>query len=231
MLFDNHTTYYVSDNLKNKIYLLNDDWSYVNQASFNQPAYMLTVDKNIYIAANENIFKTDKNLNILKQYNHSGFIPSYRGIYHNSTNNLLFVTAASLQLIHVFDLNLSFIHDSISTPSHTPRSITGFKNSLYVGVAYGGIILVIVNKHIKSIIYACNGEALTITSIVYDSINYMATACETQIGRYIYLYHLNGSYTQKSFPTLANTEYIGFDSKNNLVIISQLQINIYSLFQ
>ena len=82
MLFDNHTTYYVSDNLKNKIYLLNDDWSYVNQASFNQPAYMLTVDKNIYIAANENIFKADKNLNILKQYNHSGFIPSYRGIYN-----------------------------------------------------------------------------------------------------------------------------------------------------
>jgi hypothetical protein len=225
MLIDDNTTYYVSD-FNGTIFILNDSWEYIDQKSFIKPAYMLTFDQYIYIAADKNISKTDKYLNILNQYNYSGETPSYRGIYHNSTCNLLFVTAGALKLIQVFDMNLLLIaNESISTSPYHPRSITGYENRLYVGVATNGTILVIVNKMIISLIYSCDGKHYTITSILYDQSGQLATTCEEDSHFYL---HLNGSFTGKKFSSKGNAEYIGFDSKRNFIIISTSEINIYS---
>ena len=61
--------------------ILNDSHGYVTEKTFPQATYMLTMNSNLYITGDDNIWKTDKNLNILITYNGSG--ASYRDINFN----------------------------------------------------------------------------------------------------------------------------------------------------
>ena len=103
------------------------------------------IGNSLYASGQENIWKLDQNLNILIQYNASnGTIPIYRGIYYNCTNNFIYIAPRALNVIHVFDLDLSLNH-SFSTSTYLPWSIAEYNNQLYVGTK-NGTILVIENQ-------------------------------------------------------------------------------------
>ena len=65
-----------------------------------------------------NIWKVDKDLNALIQFNATSS-PSYRGIYYNVTNGFIYIAPLSLTVIHVFDLNITFNH-IISISPYSP---------------------------------------------------------------------------------------------------------------
>ena len=94
-----NTSYYVNDYLANTIYLLNDDYGYVTKKTFTSPTYMVDINSNLYITGENNIWKTDKYLNVLITYNESG---EYRGIHFNSTENLIYVASKAYYYVQVF---------------------------------------------------------------------------------------------------------------------------------
>jgi len=225
MFTPSNSYYYVSDMGLNKIFILNESWSYVSSKTFSLPAYLTTIGNSIYAIGTANIWKLDQNLNILIQYNatkYNGTNPNYRGIYINSANNLIYTAPYAFKVIHVFNLNFSFSHN-ISTSTYNPYSIAGYNNQLYVGTL-NGFILVIENEIFVRAFRGCNGNSTTLSSIIFDNCGLMATSCDTE---QLYLYYPNGTYIGKSFNTPANPRYIGYDSRGQFVQISFLQINIF----
>jgi hypothetical protein len=216
--------YYFSDNTLNKIFILNESWSYVSSKVFNSPAYISTFGNSLYATGNKNIWKLDQNLSILIQYNATGTSPNYRGIYINSTKNFIYTAPFSFNVIHVFNLNLSFSHN-ISTSTYKPFSISGYNNQMFVGDFSNGFILVIENERIVNEFNGCNGNLFMLSHILFDDCGLMATSCNNN---QLYLYYPNGTFTGKSLNTSADPRYIGFDSKGRFVQISWKKISIYS---
>jgi hypothetical protein len=90
--FSCNASYYVIDHGASRAYILNDDWSYVSYKNFTNPAYMISIGSSIYMTGSSNIWKLDKELNILIQYNSTGSTsPLYRGIYFNSSNGFIII--------------------------------------------------------------------------------------------------------------------------------------------
>jgi hypothetical protein len=210
------TRYYISDFWNDKIYILNDEYQYISQKTFYSPAKMITIGENMYIAGDSYVWKTNKDLNVLIQYNRIG--SRYIDIYFNSTNSLMYVTAAYNLSIHVFDLNLNLIN-TISL-SNEPFAITGFNNRMYVGCV-SNPTLVIENQQIINTFDGCD----FVTSIIFDQSGYMATSCYGE--RKLYLYDNNLSYTGKSISIDDGALTIAFDSKGRFVVVSSNQISIY----
>lgn len=68
----------------------------------------------------------------MSSYTYStGSNPYYYGLYHDSTNDFIYVAAAAsaLQAIHVFNLNLA-LTDTISVTPYNPFSINKYNNQL-----------------------------------------------------------------------------------------------------
>ncbi len=142
MSSSNPIRYYVTHYDQGKIFIFDDEWNYISEkASFTNAAFIISVGNNFYITGDSNIWKIDEQLNKLIQYDS---YPSYLGIYYSSSDNLIYVAPQNWQVIHIFDLDLRLI-DSILTAPYNPWSINGYNNQLYVGTAYYGMILVIVN--------------------------------------------------------------------------------------
>jgi hypothetical protein len=219
-----NASYYVLDS-SGRVYILNDDWSYVSNKNFANPTYMITIENSIYMTGNTNIWKLDKDLNILIQYTSTGIYPYYRGIYYNSLNGFIYVAPSNLTEIQVFDLNLTYNH-SISISSYKPYSITEYNNNMYVGTT-NGTIIVIQNEVIINKFNGCNGIIITVTFILFDQYGYMATICSDPTNK-LYLYNSNGTYTGTSLSTPKNPRYIGFDTKGRFILISTNQTIIYN---
>ena len=83
------------------------------------------------MTGDKNVWKLDKDLNILINYNPGG-IPYYRGISYNASNGLIYVASLWLREIQVCNLILTLIR-RISTSPHTPWAISISSNQLYVG--------------------------------------------------------------------------------------------------
>ena len=113
-----------------------------------------------------------------------------------------------------------------STSPDRPRSITISSNQLYVGTR-GGIILRYQNEILVNQFNGCNGNDVTVTSILFDPNGYIAITCEYPTNK-LYLFSPNGSFTGKSITTPIYPSYIGFDSKGHFIQISWLQISIYN---
>ena len=104
-MVDCNTTYYVSDWGANKVNMLDHNYTFIKSVGFSSPANILTVSNNVFIVGDRNVYKTDKYLNLLKQYT-GGSTVWYRGIYYNSTESLLYLAPQQLMVLNVFDLNL-----------------------------------------------------------------------------------------------------------------------------
>ena len=218
------SSYYVTDYSANKIYILNEDWSYVSFKTFTWPTYMISVGTNLYMTGPENVWKLDKNLNILIEYNSTGLV-WHRGIYYNSTNILLYVAPCVLTVIHVLNLNLTFSH-SFSISTYSPWSINGYNNKMYVGTGTG-IVLVVQNEIIVNQFNGCGGNIVLLYSILFDEYGYLATSCDNPVNK-LFLFFQNGTYTGKTINTLIRPWYIGFDSKGHFILILLNQIKIYN---
>ena len=216
--------YYVSFWFQSKIFIFNENWSYAsNKSAFNYAAYMVLINNYFYITGEYNIWKTDQQLNILRQYNSTGSM-GYRGLYCNSTNDLMYVAPYYLQVIQVFNLNLT-LTDNITISPYRPWSINGYNNQIYVGTYYNATILVIDHKQIIKQFNACNGQNTNIFSILFDAYDNMVTGCSNN---QLYLYNTNGSYLSKNITTVNIPRCIQYDSKSRLVVVTSNQILLYN---
>ncbi len=98
------TRYYISDWTYNKIYILNNEYQYISEKSFNFPKKIISIGNNMYISGRY-IWKTDRDLNVLIQFDGTNSL--FMDIYFNSTNTLMYVPSYYLNSIQVFDLNLN----------------------------------------------------------------------------------------------------------------------------
>ena len=222
---NNLTYYYVMDFWNSKVYIFNDQWSFISYKEFYYTAYMIIIGNSLYMTGRNNVWKVDKDLNILIDYNPGGSTPSYLGISYNPSNGLIYVAAPWLNEIQVFSLDLTLIR-RISTLPHEPWSITISSNQLYVGTG-GGMILVYQNESLINQFNGCDGNSVWLTSILFDPNGYMATSCDNPANK-LYLFSPNGSFTGKSITTPQYPRYIGFDSKDRFIQISWKQISIYN---
>ena len=218
------TIYYLADNNGNRVYVLDDNWVILRYANFISPANILVVGNFVYISSDDDSFyKMNSNLDVLVQY---ALDPGsrVRGIYFNSTNNLIYLAATFSHAVFRFDLDLN-LYDSFSTHSHFPYSINGFKNKLYVGDSTSGLILVMINNIIVNTFNGCFGNSVAITMISLDQNGFMANVCEGSNS--VYLYNVNGTYANYKLSTETTPEYIGMDSKGRVFVVSQYQVTIY----
>ena len=220
-----NSLFYVIDHTGWKVCILDDNWSFHSFKTFTYPVYMITVENSLYMTGDKNIWKLDKNLNILIEYNATGTSPLYRGLYFNSTNGFLYVAPAALTEIHVFYLNLTFNH-SFSTSPYKPWSIEGYNNKLYIGTT-NGTVLVVQNEGIVNQFNGCGGYSVELNSILFDECGYMATSCDSPLNK-LYLHFANGTFTAKTMSTPEGPRYIGFDSKGHFIQISGQNITIYN---
>jgi hypothetical protein len=140
----NPIQYYVTHYAEGKIFVFDENWNYVSvKSSFPNVLYMIPVGNYFYITGQDNIWKTDQQLNVLIRYNSTGS-SFYRGLYYSSTNDLIYVASYNFKVIHVFNLYLT-LNDTISITTYAPLSINEHNNELYVGTTNGTIVL-IVNK-------------------------------------------------------------------------------------
>jgi len=219
----NPIQYYVTHYAEGKIFVFDENWNYVsNKSSFPYVTYMIPVGNYFYITGNDNIWKTDQQLNVSIRYNSTGSY-YYRGLYYNSTNDLIYAAPDNFQMVHVFNLNLT-LNDSISITPYSPWSINENNNELYVGTN-NGTILVIVNKQIIKQFNGCNQQSILLLSILFDDFNNMATSCSNY---QLYLYNTAGTYLNKSILTVSYPYYIGLDSKSRLVVVTSTQVSLYN---
>ena len=219
MMNDFNTTFYVIDYDANRIYLLDENYEFISEKTFPVPNYMVTVNLSLYITGDNNIWKTDKYLNVLITYSESAY---YNGIYFNSTEYSIYVAPFANAYFKVFDLDLNPQY-TVSLSPYTPFSLAEYNNELFVGTVQGSV-LVIVNKAIIRIFMVCSSNY--ITSIVFDNCGFMAISCYSN--SFVNLYYYNGTFTDKTISTAPIPMYLGFDSNGYFVILSKYQTSIYN---
>jgi len=219
----NRIQYYVTNWYKGEIYVF-QEWSYLaKKSSFPYVNYMTQTDNLFYVTGLSSIWKTDEQMNVLIKYSSTGSIPDYRGLYYNRINRLIYVASYNLQLIHIFNLSLT-LNDTISISPYKPCSINEYNNQLFVGTSVGRM-LIIINSSIVKEFNGCNGQSVTLFSILFDEYYNIATAC---LNNQLYFYNRNGNYLNKNIPTISTPYYIGFDSKSRLVVVTNSQISLYN---
>ncbi len=72
-----------------------------------RPYLILSINDELFITAYNGIYKTDNSLNLVESYIKTK--ASYRGIYHNSTSDILYIASLYSNMIDLFYRNLSFI--------------------------------------------------------------------------------------------------------------------------
>ena len=90
---------------------------------------MISKNDYLFIISEHYISKTDKNLNLIKQYS----ISRSRGIYSNSNSNYIYVVSTSYYRIYQFDTNLNIISYIPIESSYLLHTINGNNNKLYIG--------------------------------------------------------------------------------------------------
>jgi hypothetical protein len=220
---DANETYYVLDNLNSthsNFVLYNRNWTYLTYKTIPicRPYSIQSINNEIFIAAVDGIYKSDKSFNLVNSYIRTS--ADYTSIYYNSTSDILYVDSFGSNGIDLFNRNLSFI-SSISLTNQS-YALTEKNGKLYVGL-YGGVVSVLENNLVvKSITTLCNGW---ITSIVIDANELMGVLCYSN--NMLYLYTTNGSYTGKSMTTPSNPRFMNYDLNGHFIIAGESQIKIY----
>ena len=218
-MVDFNTSYYVVD-YNYGVFLLNDNYDYVTKQTFSKPNCIVNVNSSLYKTGDQNIWKTDKFLNLLITYSSSSH--KYQGILYNCTEYLIYVAPYTNTYLQVFDLNLNLYSSTISVSSHFPFSLAENNNELYVGTT-GKIVLVVVNKAIIRSFTACIADF--ISSMVFDKFGLMAIACRDD--KMVKLFHSNGTYTSKDLATSEKVHDVRFDSKGRFVVSLDKELRIY----
>ncbi len=182
------------------------------------PTSIISIYNELFITAQDGIYKSDKSFNIVKFYNRTG--ARYTSIYHNSTSDILYVASELFNRIDLFDRNLSCISSLSFT--RMPSALTEKNGKLYVGLSGGSISVLQNDLVVQSITTLCNGW---ITSIVIDANDLMGVLCWTN--NTLYLYSTNGSYTGKNMTAPLWPRFMNYDLNGNFIIAGYYQINLY----
>jgi hypothetical protein len=223
-IIDNENeTYYALDPLNSthsNFVVYNRKWTYLTYKTMPifGPFSIVTINNELFIIANEGIYKTDNSLNLVKSFNRTRAL--YTSIYHNSTSDILYVASYSYSRIDLFYCNLSFI-GSISL-TNKPYAITEKNGKIYVGLNGGSISVVENNLVVENITTLCTGW---ITSILIDANDLIAVLCHSNST--LYLYSTNGSYTCKSMTTPSSPRFMSYDLNGYFIIAGQYQLNLY----
>jgi hypothetical protein len=222
-IIDANETYYALDDLNSthsNFVLYNRNWTYLTYKTMpiNRPYSIQSINNELFIAANDGIYKTDKYLNLVSSYIKGGAL--YTNIYHNYTSDILYVTCNNIKSIDLFYRNLSFI-SSISL-TNKPFALTEKNGKIYVGLSGGAISVLEYNLFVKTITTLCTGD---ITSIVIDANDLLGFSCYSN--SMLYLYSTNGSYTCKSMTTPSNPIFVKYDLNGHYIIAGDKQINLY----
>jgi hypothetical protein len=214
-----NTTYYALDFYNQKIVMFDEYWQYKNDLKITNFAHAITIVKEIYISGEGKIQKRDQNLNLIKEFYNSG-VQSYRGIYYNKTNDLIYVGTVGKQRIDVFNRDLTLV-GIISTPGYGPFSIAEYDNKMFVASTEGSILVIENGVIIRSFTTVCG----FITSIMIDTYGNMLVL--SVANSLVFLYHANGSNLGTPISTSRSPLFINFDSNGRFIITSQYDIKIY----
>jgi hypothetical protein len=216
----NPKVFYVMNYQSKHMEVYNANWKYQETKTLLfRPTYSINNNGVIYVSTDNQIFKYDKNFNLIKTLSSDGKF--YRGIYYNPSNQLIYVAAILSKNIQVFDKDLN-LNTTINTKQF-PWFITGFNDKLVVGDNYDGNVYFYQNSSlIQSIRTQCTAR---ISSILFDDYNHMLVLCETN--NILYIYHLNGSFAGINFTVCEKPTFINFDSNNRLIMTCKQQIFIY----
>jgi hypothetical protein len=194
-------------------------WEYQTTITLSSnPVYSIYDNGVIYVAANDVIFKYDNYLNLTKQLNSPG---SNRGIFLNPSNQKIYVTVDGTNKINIFDKDLN-LNNTLNT-AYIPFFITGYKDKMIVTDTNGNIYFYQNDSIIQTVQTQCTGSR--IYSVLFDNYNQMLILCYIQ--SYMYIYHVNGSYTGLSLSTCNSPTFINFDLNDRLVVTCMYEISIY----
>jgi hypothetical protein len=215
----NPPLYYVMNYNGKSILVYNEFWEYQRKISISySPTYSINVNGVIYVTSGNLINKYDKYFNLTKQLNTPG---SNRGIYYNALNKMIYVVSQTLQNILVLDENLNL--NSNLTTVYQPWLITMYNGEMVVGDNNNGNVYFYQNYLlVQNISTQCTGR---VSSILFDTYNHMLVLCESN--NYLYIHHLNGTFTGISNSTCNKPTFMNFDSKDRLIAVCRTEIYIY----
>ena len=221
------TKYYLNDFDLNQILIFNDNWEYIGTKVFTIGATIIkNIGSEVLIVTNPNLpaqttlYKMDKSLNIVKSLTTS-FMSSYLDSWYDQTKDLVYLISHNNQRIDVYDRNLSLIK-TISVTGHYPKSIMGYKTTLYIGTL-AGHVLVIENDRIMSSFKVCTGYY--VYNIHIDTNGNIAVSC--YMDQLIKLYTVSGLNLDLSKRITYPPTFFDIDSKGRLVVLTSNEIGIY----
>jgi hypothetical protein len=211
--------YYVMNFNQKNILVYNESWEYQRTFTLNNsfdPTNSIKINGTIYIAGDFGIQEYGIYLNFKKQVSVTS-----RGIYYNPSNQLIYSTRISTNIINVYDRDLNL--KSNITTSQMPWFLIGFNDKLVVSDDMDGKVYFYQNY---SMIQSISTQSTTrVSSVLFDDYNHMLVLCEATSRAFVY--HLNGSFTGINFYTCLKPTFLNFDSKHRLVITCGHQIDIY----
>jgi hypothetical protein len=218
--------FFVSNYNGKNIYVYNEYWEYqrtitpgIYEYPISGPTNSMNINGSIYILTDNVINKYDSNFILIKQFNISG---SNRGIYYNSSNQMIYIGKLPEYGISVY--NKDFIFTRTISTNYTPFFITEYKAQLVATDNNGGNIYFYQGDSLnKTITTNCNSR---ITAVLFDNYNQMLVLCEFSNP---FIYNVNGAYTGLQVPACNNTRkiFVNFDSKDRLVFICEFRIEIF----
>ncbi len=211
--------YYEADFSAKKIVIFNEKWQFQSYVNFSAQ-YFVAIGDDIYISTDYYVFKTDKNLNIIKTSLNNG--AANRAIHYNNQDDKIYVPASNQAKINIFDRNLTSL-GFIDTLTFRTFAIHSYNGTIYVGTTNGTILLIRNKTIISSFNTLFNGAQ--ITSLLVDNYGFIAVAGNGMSS--IYLYHTNGTFMNKTKISGTGTMDIKIDSKGRFIISSRSSIGIY----
>ncbi len=112
------------------------------------------------------------------------------------------------------------LNNTLNT-AYIPFFITGYKDKMIVTDDNRNIYFYQNDSIIQTVQTKCTGSR--IYSVLFDNYNHMLILCYTQ--SYMYINHVNGSYTGLSLSTCNSPTFINFDLNDRLVVTFVFIIN------
>lgn len=214
----NGSQYYVPNSLNSTIVIFDKNWQVIGTKTFNStPYYLKTVNQTFFISNQTAICKTDFNAVILLcTKNFTGF----RSIYYNATNKTISAVSYIDKSVLTYDLNLTLVDRFLT--GHALHGINAYNNDLVLSASAGRILILRNGVFISNYTTLCTGW---IPQIYIDSAGYMTVPCyETLM---MYLYHVNGTFLNKSIPLSSKPLYFNYDLNDNSVVIGETEIYVF----
>jgi hypothetical protein len=210
--------FYVFDFNGRTANVYNEYWEYQRSIALGfEPSYSINVNGTIYVATSGLVRKFNANLNTITSLTSR----TYRGIYFNPSNRLIYLANRLTSNIDVINENLSS-NTTLTVSGMSPWFITGYNGQIVAGNSEYGNVYFFQGNVATVMPTRCTGR---VSSILFDNYNQMLVLCETN--SYLYIYYQNGTFTGTSYQTCNKPIFMDFDFRNRLVITCPSNILIY----